>query len=98
MNRVINFSKRNLKELIRDPLIYIFCLGFPIVMLLLFYLINSYSQGNTPTFEIRALLPGIMTFSYSFVMLAMGLLVSKDRQTFFLKRFERGARGSAPAR
>ena len=86
MNRVINFSKRNLKELIRDPLIYIFCLGFPIVMLLLFYLINSYSQGNTPTFEIRALLPGIMTFSYSFVMLAMGLLVSKDRQTFFLKR------------
>lgn len=86
MNRVLNFSKRNLKELLRDPLIYVFCLGFPIVMLILFYFINSYSQGNTPTFEIRSLLPGIITFSYSFIMLAMGLLVSKDRQTFFLKR------------
>ena len=86
MNRTLNFCKRNLKELIRDPLIYVFCLGFPIVMLLLFYVINHYSQGNTPTFELNSLLPGILTFSFSFVMLAMGLLVSKDRQTFFLKR------------
>lgn len=86
MNRTLNFCKRNLKELIRDPLIYVFCVGFPIVMLLLFYVINRYSQGNTPTFELSSLLPGILTFSFSFVMLAMGLLVSKDRQTFFLKR------------
>ena len=86
MNRTINFCKRNLKELVRDPLIYVFCLGFPIVMLLLFYVINHYSQGNTPTFELNSLLPGILTFSFSFIMLAMGLLVSKDRQTFFLKR------------
>ncbi len=86
MNRTLNFSKRNLKELMRDPLIYIFCLGFPIVMLLLFYVINSYSNRHTPIFEINSLLPGIITFSYSFVMLSMGLLVSKDRQTFFLKR------------
>ena len=40
MNRTINFSKRNLKEIIRDPLIYIFCLGFPIVMLILFQIIK----------------------------------------------------------
>ena len=86
MNRTLNFCKRNLKELVRDPLIYVFCLGFPIVMLLLFYVINHYSQGNTPTFELNSLLPGILTFSFSFIMLAMGLLVSKDRQTFFLKR------------
>lgn len=86
MNKVINFYKRNLKEVLRDPIIYIFCLAFPIVMLLLFYVINKFSSGNTPTFEIRSLLPGIIVFSYSFVMLVLAIMVSKDRQTFFLKR------------
>ena len=86
MNRAINFFKRNVKEGMRDPIIYIFCLGFPIVMFLLFFIINKFSNGNTPTFEIPSLLPGIMVFSYSFIMLTLGLMVSKDKGTFFLKR------------
>ena len=86
MNKVCNFYKRNLKEILRDPIIYVFCLGFPVVMFLLFYIINKYTAGNTPTFELYALLPGIIVFSYSFVMLTLSLVVSKDRQTFFLKR------------
>ena len=86
MNKVINFYKRNLKEILRDPIIYIFCLGFPIAMFLLFYIINKYSNGNTATFEIISLLPGIIVFSYSFVMLTLAIIVSKDKQTFFLKR------------
>ena len=86
MNRAINFYKRNVKEIMRDPIIYIFCLGFPVVMFLLFFIINKYSNGNTPTFEIPSLLPGIMVFSYSFIMLTLGLMVSKDKGTFFLKR------------
>ena len=86
MNKLFNFFKRNLKELLRDPILYVFCLGFPLVMFLLFYIINKYSGGHTPTFEIPSLLPGIIVFSYSFVMLSLALTVSKDRQTFFLKR------------
>ena len=86
MNRTLNFYKRNLKEVLRDPIIYIFCLGFPIVMFVLFNLINKYSSGNTPMFEIQSLLPGIIVFSYTFVMLTMSLSVSKDKQSFFLKR------------
>ena len=86
MHKMINFFKRNLKEIFRDPIIYVFCLGFPIVMLLLFYVINRFSGGHTPTFELTSLLPGIIVFSYSFVMLTLSLSVSKDRQTFFLKR------------
>ena len=86
MNKTLNFLKRNLKEVFRDPIIYIFCLGFPVLMFLLFHIINGVSNGNTPTFEILALLPGILTFSYSFIMLTLALNVSKDRQTFFLKR------------
>ncbi len=86
MSKVINFFKRNLKETLRDPIVYVFCLGFPIVMLLLFVVINKFTNGNTPTFEMPSLLPGIIVFSYSFVMLTLALFVSKDKQTFFLKR------------
>ncbi|MBR2138985.1 MAG: ABC transporter permease [Bacilli bacterium] len=86
MNKVINFYQRNLKEVLRDPIIYIFCLGFPIAMFFLFYIINKFSNGNTPTFEVLSLLPGIIVFSYSFVMLTLAIIVSKDKQTFFLKR------------
>ncbi|MBE7089105.1 MAG: ABC transporter permease [Clostridiales bacterium] len=86
MNKALNFYKRNLKEIFRDPIIYIFCLGFPFVMFLLFRIINEFSNGQTPTFEVNSLLPGIIVFSYSFIMLTLALIVSKDRQTFFLKR------------
>lgn len=86
MNRTINFCKRNLKEILRDPIIYIFCLGFPILMFLLFFIINKFTSGNTPIFELNSLLPGIIVFSYSFIMLTLAIVVSKDRQTFFLRR------------
>lgn len=86
MNKALNFYKRNLKELLRSPIMYIFCLGFPIVMFLLFYVINKFSNGNTAIFEVLSLLPAIIVFSYSFAMLTLAIIVSKDKQTFFLKR------------
>ena len=86
MNKILNFTKRNFKEILRDPVICIFCLAFPIIMLALFQIINNYTGGNTPMFEMKSLLPAIIMFSYSFVMLALAQIVSKDRQTFFLKR------------
>ena len=86
MNKVLNFYKRNLKEILRDPIIYIFCLGFPVAMFLLFFIINKFSNGHTATFEVLSLLPGMIVFSYSFVMLTLSIVVSKDKQTFFLKR------------
>ncbi len=85
-SRVFNFFNRNLKEVLRDPILYIFCLGFPLVMLILFQVIEGYLHGNMPTFALDSLLPAIVMFSYTFVMITMALLVSKDRQTFFLKR------------
>ena len=86
MNKTINFYKRNMKEVLRDPIIYIFCIGFPIVMFLLFNIINMFSNNHTPTFEVKSLLPGILVFSQSFIMLTISLSVSKDIQSFFLKR------------
>lgn len=86
MNKTVNFFKRNLKEVLRDPIIYIFCLGFPLVMLILFQVIGSFIPETPPMFMLNGLLPAIIMFSFSFVMLTMSLLVSKDRETFFLKR------------
>jgi len=86
MKRTFNFAKRNFIEMFRDPLSFIFGLGFPFIMLALFAIINNYTNGNTPMFEARALVPGVMVFSYSFIMLLMSLLVSKDRKTLLLKR------------
>ncbi len=73
--------------MIRDPLIYIFALAFPILMVLLFFLVNHFTGGSTMQFEARNLLPGMVMFSYLFVMLLLSLLVSKDRTTSFLRRY-----------
>jgi len=84
--RTIVFMKRNLKEMTRDPLIYIFCLGFPIIMVLMFQIILKYAGESVPVFKVKSLIPGIMMFSYSMLMLIASLLISKDKTSSFLKR------------
>jgi ABC-2 type transport system permease protein len=88
MNRTFAFSSRNVKELIRDPLSYIFCLGFPLVMLILMTVMNDMipDEANMTLFRIDQLAPGVAVFGLSFVMLFATLLVSKDRSGSFLIR------------
>ena len=87
MKRSLVFARRNLKELLRDPLSYIFCLGFPIVMLLVMTAINSMIPvGTMDLFNIKKLAPGIAVFALSFVMLFATLSISKDRTGAFLTR------------
>lgn len=109
--RTITFCKRNFKELLRDPLGYVFCLGFPIVMMVVFRVVSYFTYASieaqvaeqiangTPSeianqifagvpawMQLNNLVPGIMVFSYSFVMLYMALLVSNDKSGAFLTR------------
>ena len=86
MKKYTTFAKRNIKEIARDPVAYIFCLAFPVVMLALFSIINYFSGAATATFDFPSLIPGITTFSLSFIMLCECLLVSKDKATSLLKR------------
>lgn len=86
MKRYKAFLKRNFLEMSRDPIIYIFCLVFPLLMLSLFQVIQHYTAIKIPTFMAKNLVPGVMVFSYSFVMLLIALLVSKDRKSALLKR------------
>lgn len=78
------FSKRNLKELIRDPLSLVFGLALPIVLLLL---ISTMQQNiKVPIFEIDRFAPAMAVFSFSFITLFSGLLIASDRCSSFLSR------------
>lgn len=86
--RILLFSKRTLKELLRDPINLFFGLGFPLVLLLLLSVINSNipPEANNPLFAIQNLAPGIATFGPVFMALFSGMLLSKDRTSSFLMR------------
>lgn len=86
--RIKAFASRNIKELLRDPLSYVFCLGFPVVMLLLMTVINKSipPQANMTVFRIDNLCAGITVFGLTFLMLFAAMLTSKDRTSSFLAR------------
>ena len=88
MNRTVSFAKRNLLEMSRDILSYIFCVAFPVVMLIIMSLVNSTipkEAGNT-VFQIDSLTGGVVIFGQSFVMLFTALALATDRGSSFLIR------------
>lgn len=88
MNRITAFASRNFKEVVRDPLSYIFCLGFPLVMLVIMTLVNESipPEANMTIFRIDNLAGGIAVFGLTFVMLFTCLTIAKDRSGAFLTR------------
>ena len=83
LSRIFTLTKRNLKEIIRDPLSLIFTLVLPLFMEILFYLIF---HDLTEQFQMKYLAPGIVVFSQAFLTLFTGLLLSTDKNTSFLTR------------
>lgn len=82
--RLLTFSGRTAKEILRDPLNLGFGLGFPIVLILLL----SAIQANIPVslFEIQSLAPGITIFGLSFMTLFSATLIARDRESALLQR------------
>ena len=88
MKRTMAFAKRNLIEVYRDPLSWIFCIAFPIVMLIIMSIVNSAipkEAGNT-LFRIDNLAGSIAIFGQMFIMLFTAIAVAKDRSGAFLTR------------
>jgi ABC-2 type transport system permease protein len=83
--RLSAFTSRNSKELLRDPLSLIFCIGFPLFLLILVAVLNR-SLPPVEAFKIENFTPGTAVFSFSFLTLFSGLLIAKDRTTSFLTR------------
>lgn len=88
MNRTLIFAKRNLTEMSRDALSYVFCAAFPIVMLIIMTMVNQSipPEANLTIFRLDNLLGGILVFGHTFLMLFTALTVSQDRSGSFLMR------------
>lgn len=82
--RMLTFTNRNTKEILRDPLTLFFGLGFPLVLILLL----SAIQANIPVelFEIQHLTPGITVFGLAFMTLFSATVIAKDRGSSLLQR------------
>lgn len=87
--RMLNFAKRNFKELIRDPISFVFEILLPIFLLFIF------QQFNIPgeSYKLENFTPGIIVFGLSFITLFTATLVSKDRSSSLLIRL-----GTSPMR
>jgi ABC-2 type transport system permease protein len=79
------FASRNSKELLRDLLSLIFCIGLPLLLLVLVAVINR-SLPPVEIFKIENFAPGTAVFGFSFLTLFSGMLIGRDRSTSFLTR------------
>jgi len=80
--RIMNFAKRNFKELIRDPLSLVFEIVLPIFLLFIFQQFNIPSES----FKLNNFTPGIIIFGFSFITLFTANLIAKDRESSLLIR------------
>lgn len=88
MRRIGAFAQRNAQEILRDALSYIFCLGFPLVMLIIMTLVDRSipPEAGMTIFRIDNLSGGIAIFGQMFVMLFTAISVARDRSGAFLLR------------
>ena len=80
--RMLNFAKRNFKELVRDPLSLIFEIALPIFLLFIFQQIKVPGEE----YKLTNFTPGIIIFGFAFITLFTSTLIAKDRGTSLLIR------------
>lgn len=85
---MIWFAERNFKEMLRDRLNLFFGALFPLLILVLLYVLNLNipKQANMTLFQLENLAPGVAVFGLSFVSLFGGMLIARDRSEAFLTR------------
>ena len=88
MKALFSLTKRNLKETLRDPLSLIFCLVFPILMLILMQAIILNIQNAPENFKIENYASGICVFGYTFISMFVALQIASDKNTSFIKRIK----------
>lgn len=82
--RMLAFARRNMREMLRDPLTMFFGAGFPLILLMLLSLIQA--NIPVPLFMPESLAPGVAAFGQSFLALFAALLVSRDRCSALMLR------------
>lgn len=83
--KTLIYSKRNLKELLSDPISLIFIIGLPVFLLVFMVSLNK-SLNFNESFEVTNFVPSTIIFSYTFLTMFSGMLIAKDRTSSFLSR------------
>ena len=65
ISRILTLTKRNFKEILRDPISLVFTIGLPLVMEIVFYFLF---HELTDQFDVKYLAPGIVVFSQAFLL------------------------------
>lgn len=86
MHRIKALTVRNIKETLREPLALVFCVLFPLAMLVLMELIIGGAAAEVPTFKIENFSAGIAVFGYTFTMLFIALGIASDKSAAFMTR------------
>jgi ABC-2 type transport system permease protein len=81
--RSTELAKRNLKEVIRDPLSLGMAVGLPLVLLLT---LQALGGDGAPFLTPTLLTPGIVLFGFVMVMFSSSMILSRDRETSLLAR------------
>ena len=86
--KIIYFlSKRNLKEMLRDPISLIFGICVPVVFLVVMQLaLGNVNQPGVDIFKIENFAPATAVFGFSFTMLYIGIMIAGDKNTAFMSR------------
>lgn len=86
--KALTFSRRNIKEILRDPLSFVFGLGFPVILIVLISIMERSIPGMSAAgiYDIDSFAPAMAVFGLSFVSLFMGMLISGDRSSSYLMR------------
>jgi ABC-2 type transport system permease protein len=81
--RSAELAKRNVKEVIRDPLSLGIAVALPLVLLLT---LQALGGDDTPFLTPTMLTPGIVLFGFVMVMFSSAMILSRDRETSLLAR------------
>jgi ABC-2 type transport system permease protein len=82
--KFFSLANRNFKEIYRDPVSILLGLVMPIAFLILFSIIQKRIPFDL--YSPQKLTPGIMVFSFTFLIMFSAMLLAKDKQTSFLIR------------
>jgi ABC-2 type transport system permease protein len=81
--RSMELAKRNVKEVIRDPLSLGIAVALPLVLLLT---LQALGGDETPFLTPTLLTPGIVLFGFVMVMFSSAMILARDRETSLLAR------------
>ena len=76
------FTGRNFKEIVRDPMSILMCLGFPVLLIIALALMKESIGGMADVFEVQNFAPSMTILGMAF----LSTLMSTDRNSSFLTR------------